>query len=82
MLEGLIASADAQPAGLVLAGSEYRTQVLAEVLPLRDLFISLFFVSIGTLVDPPATMVNATGDNVVAMMVARVLGGKNWIKQS
>jgi Na+/H+-dicarboxylate symporter len=30
---------------------------------------------IGTLVDPPATMVNAVGDNVVAMMVARVLGG-------
>lgn len=37
---------------------------------------------IGTLVDPPATMVNAVGDNVVAMMVARVLGGKNWMKQS
>ena len=36
---------------------------------------------IGTLVDPPATMVNATGDNVVAMMVARVLGGKNWMKK-
>lgn len=36
---------------------------------------------IGTLVDPPATMVNAAGDNVVAMMVARVLGGKNWMKQ-
>jgi len=36
---------------------------------------------IGTLVDPPATMVNAVGDNVVAMMVARVLGGKDWIKQ-
>ena len=37
---------------------------------------------IGTLVDPPATMVNASGDNVVAMMVARVLGGKNWLKQN
>ena len=36
---------------------------------------------IGTLVDPPATMVNASGDNVVAMMVARVLGGKHWMKQ-
>ena len=36
---------------------------------------------IGTIVDPPATMVNATGDNVVAMMVARVLGGKQWMKQ-
>lgn len=35
---------------------------------------------IGTLVDPPATMVNAAGDNVVAMVVARVLGGKNWMK--
>lgn len=35
---------------------------------------------IGTLVDPPATMVNAAGDNVAAMMVARVLGGKNWLK--
>lgn len=35
---------------------------------------------IGTLVDPPATMVNAAGDNVVAMMAARVLGGKNWMK--
>lgn len=35
---------------------------------------------IGTLVDPPATMVNAVGDNAAAMMVARVLGGKSWIK--
>ncbi len=35
---------------------------------------------IGTLVDAPATMVNAVGDNVSSMMVARVLGGKNWMK--
>jgi len=35
---------------------------------------------IGTLVDPPATMVNAIGDNVSSMMVARILGGKNWIR--
>jgi Na+/H+-dicarboxylate symporter len=31
---------------------------------------------IGTLVDPPATMLNATGDNVVSMLIARILGGK------
>ncbi len=31
---------------------------------------------LGTLVDPPATMVNATGDNVVSMLIARILGGK------
>ena len=30
---------------------------------------------IGTLVDAPATMINAVGDNVSSMMVARLLGG-------
>ncbi len=34
---------------------------------------------IGTLVDAPATMLNAVGDNVSSMMVARVLGGKDWM---
>lgn len=28
---------------------------------------------VGTLIDPPATMVNAAGDNVVSMLVARIL---------
>jgi Na+/H+-dicarboxylate symporter len=34
---------------------------------------------IGTLVDPPATMINAVGDNVSSMMAARVIEGKNWM---
>ena len=34
---------------------------------------------IGTLVDAPATMLNAIGDNVSSMIVARMLGGKNWM---
>jgi len=34
---------------------------------------------IGTLVDAPATMLNAVGDNVSSMMTARVLGGKRWM---
>jgi len=34
---------------------------------------------IGTLVDAPATMLNAIGDNVASMLVARILGGKNWL---
>ncbi len=36
---------------------------------------------IGTLVDPPATMVNAAGDNVVSMVIARILNGKGWMKK-
>ena len=34
---------------------------------------------IGTLVDAPATMINAVGDNVSGMLSARILGGKNWL---
>ena len=37
---------------------------------------------IGTLVDPPATMVNAVGDNVCSMVLARMLGGKNWMDKN
>ncbi|NTW76408.1 MAG: dicarboxylate/amino acid:cation symporter [Syntrophaceae bacterium] len=37
---------------------------------------------IGTLVDAPATMLNATGDNVASMLVARMLGGRDWIRSS
>jgi monovalent cation:H+ antiporter-2, CPA2 family len=46
-------------AGLAVAESEYRTQVVAEVLPLRDLFTSLFFVSVGMLIDPSALLAQA-----------------------
>lgn len=34
---------------------------------------------IGTLVDPMATLLNATGDNVAAMLIARFTEGKNWL---
>jgi len=36
---------------------------------------------IGTLVDAPATMLNAIGDNVASMIVARMLGGKDWMRK-
>ncbi|MNQ98560.1 Proton glutamate symport protein [compost metagenome] len=35
---------------------------------------------IGTLVDPMATLLNATGDNVAAMLIARFTEGKNWME--
>lgn len=37
---------------------------------------------IGTLVDPMATLLNATGDTVSAMLVTRFTEGKNWLKNS
>ncbi|HET7790159.1 MAG TPA: cation:proton antiporter [Gemmatimonadales bacterium] len=37
-------------AGLVISESDYAHQALAELLPFRDIFISLFFVTVGMLV--------------------------------
>jgi len=37
---------------------------------------------IGTLVDAPATMLNAVGDNVSSMLVARIMGGKDWMNET
>ncbi|WP_273324579.1 dicarboxylate/amino acid:cation symporter [Vallitalea guaymasensis] len=35
--------------------------------------------TIGFLVDPPATCLNASGDTIASMMVTRVVEGKNWL---
>lgn len=37
---------------------------------------------IGVIVDPPATMVNATGDNVTSMVITRFLKGKRWMEEA
>ena len=39
-------------------------------------------VAIGNLVDPPATMINASGDYVVSYIVSRFVDGKDWLKNA
>lgn len=63
-------------AGLVVSESEYRTQVVAEALPLRDLFTSLFFVSVGMLIDPDILLSQA---GKIALLVTAVVFGKSAI---
>ncbi|MDQ7839501.1 MAG: cation:proton antiporter [bacterium] len=48
---GLSLALGAFLAGLIISESEYTTETLARVLPLRDLFVAVFFVSIGMLID-------------------------------
>lgn len=72
-LAGLSLAFGAFLAGLVVAESEYRTQVIAETLPFRDLFASLFFVSVGMLINPAALLPQA---GVVALVSAVVVVGK------
>ena len=38
--------------------------------------------TIGFLIDAPATCINVTGDTVSAMLVARIVEGKNWLKKA
>ena len=38
-------------------------------------------VAIGNLVDPPATMINASGDYVVSFIVSRFVDGKDWLQK-
>ena len=39
-------------------------------------------VAIGNLVDPPATMINASGDYVVSYIVSRFVDGKDWLQKA
>src|SRR4030095_16060726 len=45
-------------AGLIISESDYAHETLARLLPLRDAFVAMFFVTIGVLIDPRAVVSN------------------------
>jgi CPA2 family monovalent cation:H+ antiporter-2 len=49
---GLSLALGAFVAGMVVSESDIWHQILGEIIPLRDVFAGLFFVSVGMLVDP------------------------------
>ncbi len=55
---GLSASLGAFFAGLMLANTDYHSQILGDIAPFRHVFISIFFVSIGLLFDPVFSVTN------------------------
>ncbi|HYN48367.1 MAG TPA: cation:proton antiporter family protein [Candidatus Nanopelagicales bacterium] len=61
-------------AGLLIAESELSYQAVAEIVPFRDLFAVLFFVSVGMLVDP-ASIAAQVGLVLVFVTVAAGLKG-------
>jgi len=56
---GLSLAIGALLAGLVISESEHRHQVFAEIVPFRDIFSSLFFISIGMLLRADLLLDNA-----------------------
>jgi CPA2 family monovalent cation:H+ antiporter-2 len=57
-LLGLSAALGAFLGGLLLTETEFDERVVAEVVPMRNLFATLFFVSVGMLIDPAFVLGN------------------------
>jgi CPA2 family monovalent cation:H+ antiporter-2 len=69
-LVGLSLALGAFLAGLVISESEYGHQAFSEILPLKDIFSILFFVSIGMLLDVDSMLRNPL---IVLLAVALIL---------
>ena len=61
---GLSLALGAFIAGMVLSESEYNHQIIADILPFRDVFNSLFFISIGMLLS-----LGALASNIVVVII-------------
>jgi CPA2 family monovalent cation:H+ antiporter-2 len=70
---GLSLALGAFLAGLLISESDYAHETLARLLPLRDVFVALFFVTVGALIDPAAVVGNL---RLLGVIVALVLVGK------
>ena len=70
---GLSLALGAFLAGLLISESDYAHETLARVLPVRDAFVALFFVTIGALIDPALIMGNLP---LLGTMIALVVVGK------
>ena len=55
---GLSLALGAFIAGLAISESEYSHQVMGDIIPFRDAFISLFFISVGMLLNPAFVLSN------------------------
>lgn len=55
-LAGLSLALGAFIAGLAISESEYSHQALSDIIPFREAFMSLFFISVGMLLDPAILM--------------------------
>lgn len=63
-------------AGLVLSESDYSHKALSELMPVRDIFGLLFFVSVGMLIEPAFLLANA---KTIGLMTLAAVTGKGII---
>lgn len=73
---GLSLALGAFLAGMILADSDYAHHALGNILPLRNLFTSFFFVSVGMLLSPAALLVQPW---TVLLLTVAVIAGKTLL---
>jgi len=59
-------------AGLIVGGSGYRHQALADIFSFREVFISIFFVSVGMLLDLTAIIPNIV--SIIILLIGIMVG--------
>ena len=69
---GISLALGAFAAGVLISESDYAYQAIADVIPLRDIFATLFFVSLGMLIDLRFLAHNAV--TVVTVAIAIIVG--------
>lgn len=72
---GLSLALGAFIAGLAISESEYSHQALGDIIPFRDAFISLFFISVGMLLDPAVLLKHPflIGSLVITIILVKTL---------
>jgi CPA2 family monovalent cation:H+ antiporter-2 len=73
-LFGLSLALGAFVAGIVVSESDFSQQIADEIVPLRDIFAGLFFVSVGMLIDPVFVVKHLPLVLVVLVMIVLVKG--------
>ncbi len=72
---GLSLALGAFIAGLAISESEYSHQVMGDIIPFRDAFMSLFFISVGMLLDPTTLLRHPLLVGVIVLVILLVKGG-------
>src|SRR2546422_860560 len=74
---GLSVALGAFLAGLIISTSDYAHETIARLLPLRDVFVAMFFVTVGMLVDPFTVAANLP---LLAALIVLIVVGKAVIR--
>src|SRR5439155_1054958 len=76
---GLSVALGAFLAGLIISTSDYAHETIARLLPLRDVFVAMFFVTVGMLVDPFTVAANLP---LLAALIVLIVVGKAVIRSA